>query len=88
MRHHTGHWECERALEKLHHFIDDELEAAEVAAMIMHLDGCDSCSHEADVVGRLKAAVKQACSEVAPDHLKARVAEAIAELRLGTGQAA
>ncbi|MDR3359890.1 MAG: zf-HC2 domain-containing protein, partial [Bifidobacteriaceae bacterium] len=41
-----GHWRCEEALAKVHHFIDDELGAGEIAAMLEHLDGCDSCSHE------------------------------------------
>ncbi|MDR2348099.1 MAG: zf-HC2 domain-containing protein [Bifidobacteriaceae bacterium] len=88
MNHHPTHWKCEEALLKLHRFIDDELHAAEVTAMLMHLEGCDSCSHEADVISRLKDAVRQACVEVAPDHLRSRISLAIAELRAGTGEAA
>jgi mycothiol system anti-sigma-R factor len=74
-------FKCEEALARLHHFIDDELHAGEIAAMLEHLDGCDSCAHEADMHSRLKAMVREACAEVAPDHLKQRITETVADLR-------
>jgi mycothiol system anti-sigma-R factor len=73
MSHILGHLKCEEALTKLHHFIDDELHAGEVSAMLMHLEGCDECAHEADVIAKLKCVVREACAEVAPDHLRDRI---------------
>jgi mycothiol system anti-sigma-R factor len=70
-----GHMKCEDALEKLHHFLDDELHATEIADMVLHLDGCDGCTHEAEVISRLKSIVREACAEVAPAHLRERIAE-------------
>jgi mycothiol system anti-sigma-R factor len=74
MGHFLEHLKCDEFLSKLHRFIDDELHAGETTAMLMHLEGCDSCAHEADVISRLKCIVREACAEVAPDHLRDRIA--------------
>ncbi|MDR2252992.1 MAG: mycothiol system anti-sigma-R factor [Bifidobacteriaceae bacterium] len=79
MKHGFGIFHCDDFLSKLHRFIDDELHAGELTAVLLHLEGCDSCAHEADVHLRLKSMVKIACAEVAPDHLRERIAARIAD---------
>ncbi|MDR1119271.1 MAG: zf-HC2 domain-containing protein [Bifidobacteriaceae bacterium] len=74
MSHHHLHFGCDEALAKLHHFVDEELHGGEVVAMLTHLEGCDSCAQEVDVIAKLKCVVREACVEVAPDHLRARIA--------------
>ncbi|MDR1393924.1 MAG: mycothiol system anti-sigma-R factor [Bifidobacteriaceae bacterium] len=81
MDHLLHHWKCEEALDKLHHFLDQQLSAVETEAMLLHLEGCDSCAHEADVHSRIKDLVKRACAEVAPDHLRDLITGQIAQWR-------
>ncbi|MDR2380858.1 MAG: mycothiol system anti-sigma-R factor [Bifidobacteriaceae bacterium] len=77
---HLGDFLCEEVVARVHRFIDDELHGGELIAMLQHLEGCESCSHEADVHIRLKGLVRRACTEAAPDHLRHRISLHIAEL--------
>ncbi|MDR0365858.1 MAG: mycothiol system anti-sigma-R factor [Bifidobacteriaceae bacterium] len=80
----TNSWtrfECEDALPRLYHFIDEELSYHELEAMRDHLDGCDNCSYEAEVRVKLKSVIREACLEAAPTHLRDKVSARIAEMR-------
>jgi mycothiol system anti-sigma-R factor len=72
---------CEEALERLHQFIDRELEEHELEAMRDHLDGCDNCAHEHEIRVKFKSMIREACLEVAPPSLRERVVGRLAELR-------
>ncbi|MDR2373502.1 MAG: mycothiol system anti-sigma-R factor [Bifidobacteriaceae bacterium] len=74
-------FDCEEALPRLYHFIDEELQAHELEAMRDHLDGCDNCAYEHEVRSKLKNVIREACVDTAPPSVRQRVVARLAELR-------
>lgn len=75
----VGGPECQEALDRLYFFLDGELTEERRSAIQYHLDGCSPCLEAFDFEAELKMVVGQRCREAVPEHLRQRVAEALAE---------
>lgn len=65
--------DCEKALENLYLFIDQEIDTASCAEIQTHIDECTTCLTEYDLERVVKTLVSRSCSEVAPDPLREKV---------------
>jgi len=65
--------DCEKALENLYLFIDQEIDTASCAEIQTHIDDCTSCLSEYDLERVVKSLVSRSCSEVAPQPLREKV---------------
>ncbi len=65
--------DCEKALENLYLFIDQEIDTASETEIRSHIDECSSCLTEFDLERLVKSLVSRSCSEVAPDVLRQKV---------------
>ncbi len=65
--------ECADYLERIVHFLDNELDEADCAAVRVHLDSCNPCLERYDLQRTVKSVVARSCSESAPDELRQRV---------------
>jgi len=65
--------DCEKALENLYLFIDQEIDTASCAEIQSHIDDCTTCLTEYDLERVVKSIVSRSCSEVAPDPLREKV---------------
>jgi mycothiol system anti-sigma-R factor len=74
--------ECADFLEQIVYFIDNELDAADCAAVRVHLDTCNPCLERYDLQRTVKSIVARSCSESAPDELRRRVLVRIREVQL------
>ena len=72
--------DCSESLHELYTFLDGELTIERRVAIQRHLDGCSPCGEVYDFEAELKVVVQQRCREQVPEHLKARVAEALRAL--------
>jgi mycothiol system anti-sigma-R factor len=74
--------ECADFLEQIVYFIDNELDAADCAAVRVHLDTCNPCLERYDLQRTVKSIVARSCSESAPDELRRRVLVRIREVQV------
>ena len=74
--------ECADFLEQIVYLIDNELDAADCAAVRMHLDSCNPCLERYDLQRTVKSIVARSCSESAPDELRRRVLVRIREVQV------
>ena len=74
--------ECADYLEQIVYFIDNELDAADCAAVRVHLDTCNPCLERYDLQRTVKSIVARSCSESAPDELRRRVLVRIREVQV------
>jgi mycothiol system anti-sigma-R factor len=65
--------DCEKALENLYLFIDQEIDTASCAEIQSHIDECTNCLSEYDLERVVKSLVSRSCSEVAPEPLREKV---------------
>lgn len=65
--------DCEKALENLYLFIDQEIDTASCAEIQTHIDDCTDCLSEYDLERVVKSLVSRSCSEVAPEPLRDKV---------------
>ncbi len=66
--------DCEHVLERVHEFIDHELEEATGDEIRRHLADCEPCLDRYDVEVAVKTLVQRTCgADLAPDHLRARI---------------
>ena len=65
--------DCEKALENLYLFIDQEIDTASHAEIQTHIDECTTCLSEYDLERVVKSLVSRSCSEVAPEPLREKV---------------
>ena len=65
--------DCEKALENLYLFIDQEIDTASCAEIQSHIDGCTACLTEYDLERVVKSLVSRSCSEIAPEPLREKV---------------
>jgi mycothiol system anti-sigma-R factor len=65
--------DCEKALQNLYLFIDQEIDTASCAEIQSHIDECTTCLGEYDLERVVKSLVSRSCSEVAPDPLREKV---------------
>jgi mycothiol system anti-sigma-R factor len=68
-----GHESCADFLDRIVYLLDNELDAAEVAVVKVHLDECAPCFERYDVQRTIKTIVARSCHEAAPDDLRQRV---------------
>ena len=74
--------ECADFLEQIVYLIDNELDAADCAAVRMHLDSCNPCLERYDLQRTVKSIVARSCSESAPEELRQRVLVRIREVQI------
>ncbi len=74
--------DCEKALENLYLFIDQEIDTASCAEIQSHIDGCSDCLSEYDLERVVKSLVSRSCSEVAPDPLRQKVLLSIRQVHI------
>lgn len=74
--------DCADFLEQIVYLIDNELDAADCAAVRVHLDSCNPCLEKYDLQRTVKAVVARSCTEVAPDELRQRVLLRIREVQI------
>lgn len=65
--------DCEKALQNLYLFIDQEIDTASCAEIQTHIDECSDCLGEFDLERVVKSLVSRSCSEVAPEPLRQKV---------------
>lgn len=65
--------DCEKALENLYVFIDEEIDNASCAEIQAHIDSCSPCLSEFELERVVKALVSRSCAEVAPQPLRDKV---------------
>lgn len=64
---------CVEIQERLELYVDRELSSAEAAEVQAHLDACPPCLRIFHFEGSMRRLVRRACSESAPESLKARI---------------
>lgn len=64
---------CDKAKAELEEFLHRELSDQDVADIQEHLDSCDDCSTEHLVGLTLLQKVQRACTEKAPEELRAQI---------------
>ncbi|MBC7629935.1 mycothiol system anti-sigma-R factor [Aeromicrobium sp.] len=65
--------DCEKALDNLYLFIDQEIDTASCAEIQVHIDECSDCLSVYDLERVVKSLVSRSCSEVAPQPLRDKV---------------
>ncbi|WP_205471039.1 mycothiol system anti-sigma-R factor [Nocardioides sp. SYSU D00038] len=74
--------ECADYLEQIVYFIDNELDAADCAAVREHIDACNPCLEKYDLQRTVKSVVARSCSEKAPEDLRAKVLVQLREVQV------
>ena len=65
---------CAEVARRVHAFLDGELPEADADDLRAHLDACEQCLDEVDLVAALKKLVRRSCAGAhAPDSLRMRV---------------
>jgi anti-sigma factor (TIGR02949 family) len=73
---------CERALQQMYEFLDNEIDTASGDAIRRHLAECEPCLDRFDFEQAVKAVVRRCCSEEhAPEHLRARIVTQLTVIR-------
>lgn len=65
--------DCEKALENLYLFIDQEIDTADCSEIQAHIDECTQCLSIYDLERIVKSLVSRSCTEVAPQPLREKV---------------
>lgn len=66
--------DCGYVAERVHRFLDGELTEAEADELRLHIDACDHCLDETDLIDAIKRLVSRACvCPPAPATLRARI---------------
>jgi mycothiol system anti-sigma-R factor len=68
-----SHESCADFLDRIVYLLDNELDAAEVAVVRVHLEECAPCFERYDVQRTIKMIVARSCTETAPEALRDRV---------------
>ena len=72
--------DCTESVQELYTFLDGELTDERRAAIQVHLDDCPDCYGGYDFEAELRQVVSSSCKEEVPEHLRARVADALQQL--------
>lgn len=68
------HVNCSDVARRVHAFLDGELPETDADDLRAHIDACEQCLDEVDVVAALKALVRRSCEGThAPDALRLRI---------------
>lgn len=71
------HSRCERRLEELYTYLDEEVSASEAQVIRDHLSDCDPCSAEQKLEVIVRALVRRSCESRAPEELRMRIVQRI-----------
>ncbi len=74
-----GSVDCDEAIHQLYHYLDGELTEERRVEITVHLDECGPCAGAAGFEAELRIVIANRCKDRVPDHLLARIAEAIHE---------
>ena len=74
--------DCSEVLERVFHFIDNEMEQADSSEIQEHLDECGPCLQKYDLERTVKALVARSCTEHAPESLRDKVLLRIREVQV------
>ncbi len=73
---------CALVAERMHTFLDEELDDATGDEIRAHLAACEPCLHLLDVEQSVRAVVRRCCGgEVAPAHLRTRIVTQLTVIR-------
>lgn len=75
----SGGSDCQDALHTLYTYLDGELTTERRQAIQRHLTQCEPCLHAFDFEAELKVVIARSCRDQVPDHLRAKIAEAISK---------
>jgi mycothiol system anti-sigma-R factor len=78
--------DCSSALERLHLFLDNEIDTASCAEIQQHIEACSTCLGEFDVERIVKSLVHRSCSERAPETLVEKVQFAIRTVQVSSSE--
>ena len=79
---HTTDVDCEQVLNRIHEFLDHEMDDASSDEIRQHIADCEPCLDEVDVDSALKALINRVCSgEKAPESLRVRCSAKSLKLR-------
>ncbi len=70
---------CQDALHTLYHYLDGELTEERRQAIKRHLNECQPCLHAFDFEAELKIVIARSCRDQVPDHLRFKIAKALAD---------
>lgn len=70
---------CHDALHTLYRYLDGELTEERRLVIQRHLHECQPCLHAFDFEAELKSVIARSCRDQVPDHLRQKIARAIAE---------
>ncbi len=73
---------CREVLDRVYHYLDGELDAQRMHVIREHLEECGPCLREFGLEGAVKALVRRACHDRAPDELRSKVLLRIESLRV------
>ena len=76
-----GEGDCVEAVHQLYLYLDGELTVERRALIRTHLDSCPPCMHLYDFEAELRVVISQKCRERVPEHLQAKVADALRNLQ-------
>jgi mycothiol system anti-sigma-R factor len=77
--------DCREVLDRVFEYLDGEMTHVDIERIRQHLDECAPCLKEYDLDEVLKALVRRACCESAPQTLRARILVSITEVRYQLG---
>lgn len=76
------HFNCAEVARRVHAFLDGELPEADADDLRAHIDACEQCLDEVDVVAALKALVQRSCSGAhAPEALRFRIVSQVTSVQ-------
>lgn len=74
--------DCELILERVHQFLDHELDEASCDAIRAHLDACEQCLDDYDIEMAVKQLVSRCCrGQQAPPQLRVTIVTSITRWR-------
>ena len=78
-----GDVDCAYVVARVHRLLDGELGEAEADQLRHHIDACERCLDEADLMALLKSVVRRSCSScAAPETLRLRIVSQITFTRI------
>lgn len=77
---------CDKLLQQIYFFIDNELDQADAAEIKQHIDDCAPCLDEVALERLVKKLVARSCTERAPVELRQRVVFSIRQVQLQVTQ--
>lgn len=77
---------CDKLLQRIYFFIDNELDQADAAEIKQHIDECAPCLDEVALERLVKSLVARSCKEQAPVELRQRVVFSIRQVQLQVTQ--